>query len=245
MSGQQRQRVKFATQLLSKSCANAIQYLGKKGLLESKNWNATVKFISFVDQWFDEMNSRMYGDKQERCAFGMHFELQADILNGMVDLISTMKVNKSRSLYCFQNGITLYCKSLIGLLDMLKHSHQLHFIMTRKLNQDCLEFFFGCIRQMGSTHDHPDAVSFKYRLKKLMIGKEVALVSEKSNVSQNEEPCDSFWLKCPVKQTVNQAHAIANLHWKYVKIIFCLNIWIWIWKRWMWNYMKITKKRKR
>lgn len=45
---------------------------------------------------------------------------------------------------------------------------------------------------MSGPHDHPDAVSFKYRLKKLMVGKEVALVSEKSNISQNEETGDSL-----------------------------------------------------
>lgn len=197
--GQQRQRVKYATQLLSKSCASAIQYLGERGLLTSKNWKATANFLSFADQWFDVMNSHMYGDKQQRCAFGMHLELQEDILLRMVNLMSTMRVKNSRSLYAFQKGIILSCKSLIGLFEMLKQSHQLDFIMTRRLNQDCLENLFGCIRQMGSTHDHPDAVSFKYRLKKIMLGREVALVSEKSNVSQNEELCDSFLAKVPSK----------------------------------------------
>lgn len=146
VSGQQRQRVKYATQLLSKSCASALQYLGERGLLTSKNWDATAKFISLVDQWFDVMNSHMYGDKQERCAFGMYYDLQAGILHRMVNLMSTMKVNrsasKSKSLYSFQKGIILSCQSLIGLFEMLKHSHQFDFIMTRKVNQDCLEHFF-------------------------------------------------------------------------------------------------------
>ncbi|KAK3883483.1 hypothetical protein Pcinc_012182 [Petrolisthes cinctipes] len=56
---------------------------------------------------------------------------------------------------------------------------------------------------MGSTQDHLDAVSFKYRLKKLMLGKEVALVSEKNNVSQNEEPVNSLLVKVSSESETN------------------------------------------
>ena len=72
--GQKRQRVKYATQLLSKTCSNSIHYLGERGLLQSQNWKVTAEFISLVDEWFDVMNSSMYSDKTERCAYGMHLE---------------------------------------------------------------------------------------------------------------------------------------------------------------------------
>lgn len=54
---------------------------------------------------------------------------------------------------------------------------------TRRLNQDGLELFFGCTRQISGPHDHPDAVNFMYRFKKFLLGKEVTLVSYKSNVN--------------------------------------------------------------
>lgn len=47
MSGQQRQRIKFAAQLLSKSCANLARYLGDRGLPETKNWRETADFLSY------------------------------------------------------------------------------------------------------------------------------------------------------------------------------------------------------
>lgn len=37
VTGYQRQRVNYAVQLLSKSCANALKFLGEKGLLKSRN----------------------------------------------------------------------------------------------------------------------------------------------------------------------------------------------------------------
>lgn len=39
-----------------------------------------------------------------------------------------------------------------------------------------------------------------------MLVREVVLVSEDSNVSQNEEPCITLWLKYPVKQSKSDSH---------------------------------------
>ena len=49
VSGQQKQRVKYSVQLLSKSCADSIMYLGERGLLETKNWKETADFICITD----------------------------------------------------------------------------------------------------------------------------------------------------------------------------------------------------
>lgn len=84
---------------------------------------------------------------------------------------------------------------------MLKQSHQFDYIFTKRLNQDYLENLFACIRQTGISYYHPDAVSFQHKLRKIILGKEVALVSEKSTVRQNEEHCDFFWLKYPTKHS--------------------------------------------
>ena len=90
--GQQRQRVIYASQLLSKTCANSIRYLGEKGLLVSKNWKQTADFLTLTDEWFDVMNSSIYSDKKERCAYGIHIETQINVLPKMVKMMSTMKV---------------------------------------------------------------------------------------------------------------------------------------------------------
>ena len=42
---------------------------------------------------------------------------------------------------------------------------------------------------MNGHHDHPNAVNFKFRLKKLLLGKEIKVVSQKCNVTTNDEVC--------------------------------------------------------
>lgn len=114
------------------------------------------------------MNSSVHRDKKERCAFGLHIEVQTNVLLKMAKMMSTMKINNSLcGSFCnFQKGVILSCHSLLGLLAMVKENYNLDYIITRKLNEDCLEEIFGGIRQMSGPHDHPDAVTFKHRLKK-------------------------------------------------------------------------------
>lgn len=164
----------------------------------------------------------MYRVKQERSAFCMHLELQEDILLRMINLMLIKRVKKFTSLHAIQMGIISFYRSSIGLFKMSIQSCQLELIMTRKLTQDCLESLFGCIRQIGSTIDHPYAVSFMYVLKLIMFDREVAIVGEEIKISQNEEPCDSFWLKYQVKHRVNHTYKSVNINLKFafVSLLF-------------------------
>lgn len=75
VTGPQRQRVKYAVQLLSKSCAYALKFLGGKGLLKSTNWKETADFILLINDWFDVMNSNhRTGDISTRNAFGIKYK---------------------------------------------------------------------------------------------------------------------------------------------------------------------------
>lgn len=173
LTGQERQRVKYAAQLLSRSCVNSHRHSEEKGLLESRNWKETSDFIFLIDELFAIINScHMYGNIQTRNAFGIDINKQINILAKVAALMSDMKVKspKTRSHYKFQKGVMFSSQSLIGLYNMLKPSYEIDYIMTTRLNQDCLEHFFACIRQMSRPHDHPNAVSFKYRLVTL-VGK--------------------------------------------------------------------------
>ena len=192
VSGHQRQRVKFATQLLSNTCSSSISYLGEKGLLVNRYWKETAEFINMVDQWFDIMNSsHKFGDKRSRNAFGVNLCEQVNVLHRIAEVISTMRVKHAqrKGLYMFQKGVVLSSHSLIGLHNMLRKSFGVEYILTRKLNQDNLEHLFGCIRQMHGPYEHPNAITVKFRLKKLLLGKDVALLSEKANVTTDNLDC--------------------------------------------------------
>lgn len=89
-------------------------------------------------------------------------------------------------MYPFQKGVLFSSMSLIvGLYKVVNEKFGMQYIRTRKLNQDCLENFFGYIRQMQGTYDHPNTVKFKYRLRSLLLGKEAKLISRYTNCTED------------------------------------------------------------
>ena len=86
-------------------------------------------------------------------------KLQADHLQKMLNIFQNMQTNEGRSLPCF-NGWQISIKSLQNLWDDLSaHPSHTH-ILTNRLNQDCLENFFGSFRASGVTRDNPNAQQF-------------------------------------------------------------------------------------
>lgn len=49
--GQQQQRVKYAVQLLSEYCSDALLFLGNNGHLKSADFLETANFLHLVDEW--------------------------------------------------------------------------------------------------------------------------------------------------------------------------------------------------
>ena len=187
--GTQRMNVKLAVQLLSETTSKCLEYFGNRGLLEDKHWKDTSEFIDLVDKWFDVFNSRVPLDtKPSRNAYGLNLEGQNKILQNMIKLAREMEVigGKGKGLYPFQKGLVISSVSLMNLLKMLQNKFGMSYILTYRLNQDGLEHFFGCIRQMGACHQHPHPVAFKHRVRAHLLGKEVTLLGSKCNV----ESCD-------------------------------------------------------
>ena len=197
VQGVKRMSVKLATQLLSETTAKTIQYFGGKGVLKSKDWKETSKFISIVDAWFDVMNSRvLYDRKPSRNAYGIQLGHQDSVLEEMITIAKSMKITRRNHLYQFQRGLVVSSQSLQNLYEMVKEKYGLTYILTYRLNQDGLEHFFGYIRQMGSAYDHPSPLSFKHRVRAHLLGKDSKLMGSKYNVitENNDVPMisDSF-----------------------------------------------------
>jgi malonyl CoA-acyl carrier protein transacylase len=49
VSGTQRQKVKTAVQLISRTVGNALEFFGEAGQLKSRGWRNTAKFILMMD----------------------------------------------------------------------------------------------------------------------------------------------------------------------------------------------------
>lgn len=106
----------------------------------------------------------------------MNLDIQNKTLHDMIRVSKEMKVIKSNRLYPFQKGLIISCNSLMKLLRMVKDKLQTSYILTYRLNQDGLEHFFGCIRQMGACHQHLSPVAFKHRIRAHILGKESKLL---------------------------------------------------------------------
>lgn len=167
-----RQKVKYATQLFSHSVSAAIKRGISLGKMHTPHAFETSEFIKLVNDWFDVFNcSSAYGDFRERIhAFDESNEVQLSILNRMTECMTALRVPKRRTMLPFQRGILVNNSALVQLCKSLKETYGNQYILTRRLQQDDLERFFGTIRSKGGLHDHPTSLEFMYRLRMSILG---------------------------------------------------------------------------
>lgn len=176
--GTRRQKVSLATQLFSHTNASAIQACGEKRVLGFENWKIIVPVVELINNWFDLFNSRnKYNHTNHgNDAFGVSFDEQCEILNKMKEFMVEMRVVGHKTMLPFQVGIAFNCDSLVGLLTHLQMTastdeQPIHYLLTNRLNQDVLENTFSYFRGMGATHDHPNALELKSRIRWYILGK--------------------------------------------------------------------------
>ena len=73
----------------------------------------------------------------------------------------------------FQKGFLTSIRSLLGLLTDLTPL-KVKYILTARLNQDCLENVFSRIRGLGHFYDHPLPAEVKFRIRLLLVGANVS-----------------------------------------------------------------------
>jgi len=103
--------------------------------------------------------------------------------------MSCLQAKSSKSLPCIKG----WCMAIRGLLLLwrdLHNNHGLQFLMTNRLNQDCLENLFSVIRRKGGHGDNPTASQFRHHLRQAMVDS-ILLHSNSSNCA---EDADSFLL---------------------------------------------------
>lgn len=66
-------------------------------------------------------------------------------------------------------GWLVSIKALTLIWDYLQANHAFNFLLTRRLNTDPLENFFGSIRQQGGNSDNPTPVQFTRAFRKLFF----------------------------------------------------------------------------
>ena len=98
-----------------------------------------------------------------------HLALMKDgikLFNSLKVVNKATKEDKTNNLKCI-NGWIISLKSMISIWKTLYEDGTVSYLVTRQLNQDPLENFFGSIRQQGGNSDNPTPIQFKRAYRKL------------------------------------------------------------------------------
>lgn len=172
-TGFEKMKVKLATQVFSATVSAGMNLYVRFGSLPAEAF-ATAEFIDRMDKLFDLLNS---SNTTAAKKFNMAFKerkFQINFLHDCLDIFSKIEVinkndkiitNKIKSIKCLKISID----SILSLWHKLHNTANLKFLLTRRLNQDCLENFFGSIRQQNGTSSNPTALQFQRSFRKLLF----------------------------------------------------------------------------
>ncbi|KAG6442831.1 hypothetical protein O3G_MSEX002540 [Manduca sexta] len=173
----QKMKVRLATQFLSASVADALEFCRDIGIPEFLGCDGTIQFIRIFNNLFDIMNSRNMrakGRKRALAKFNVEetknfFENVEVYIKHLKFLDGTLVIDSNRSTGF--RGFIVCMKSLFALYNTLiaQENSTLNYICTYKLCQDHLELFFGSIRAKCGFNNNPSACMFRAAYKRLLV----------------------------------------------------------------------------
>ena len=147
----------------------------------------TAELLSRFDSIFDCLNSStLHTTKKHRSAINEKTS-HIDYLKDSITFIRNLKVfdenkNITDRIKCL-HGWLVTLNAIILFWEKLKTEYQFKFLLTRRLNTDPLENFFGTIRQQGGNSDSPTPVLFTQAFRKLFFSS--ILTSSAGNCAGN------------------------------------------------------------
>ena len=183
--------VRLAAQVLSHSVSAGITTLCLIGNSLPPDAIHTAHFIEKFDNIFNVFNSATLTNAHKfRCAISETSDHVAFLKDSLNWLDSVKSLGKHKTLPCLE-GWKLTITSLLCLWKELKSQYDLAFLLTNRLNQDCLENFFSIIRGRGGHRDNPNAVQFKADYRSIAVDTMFS-----SSMSSNcQEDMDGFLLQ--------------------------------------------------
>ena len=171
-------RVNLAAQVLSHSVAAGISTLSILGKLDAEAKH-TASFIEMFDQIFNVFNSNSL-----KCSQKFRHAIQKEsghvqFLKDALTFLDTIQLPSRRKLPCL-NGWKISINSLLALWADLNTNHGFKFLLTNRLNQDCLENMFSIVRSRRGHGDNPDPHQFLAAFRQIVVDK-LLLPSEASN----------------------------------------------------------------
>ena len=159
-------RVKLATQVLSHSVAAGISAMCSLGGLP-EDARYTAEFVEGMERLFNCFNSSTKSSTAKMRHALTETSGHIVFLKECSQWTSTVKSQGKRQLPCL-TGWSMAISCLLLLWEDL-HAAGVKFLLTNRLNQDCLENLFSVIRGKGGNRDNPDPVQFKAAFRQVMV----------------------------------------------------------------------------
>lgn len=176
----QKMKVKLATQLLSKSVADSLDFCRNNlKISEYKDSLATSDFVRIFNNLFDILNSRnlkSFGYKQP-----LNINNKPKIMDYMEkaeDYIKRLRTSNGELLTKSGRktgfiGLLVCIKSTKTLFQYLVEQDKIKFMSMYRFSQDHLELFFCNVRAHGGSNNNPTARQFKNFYRKLLCHVEI------------------------------------------------------------------------
>ena len=160
-------KVRLATQILSHSV-----YAGIKTLIDLKKMPPeaieTANFVKYCNDMFDLLNISVPYDPLNALKSGNSIFRNRERIIQYKDWIRTWKcIDGARLPDCIR-GLILTLEGLSRLIGDLEHEGY-RYVLTRKLQQDSLEHYFGYQRSRITNGENPTAEQFTQNFKTLFI----------------------------------------------------------------------------
>lgn len=194
-------KVRYAANTLSASVANAIEFLKTEGFKEFQDSEATIKFITIIDRFFDFLNTRNpFGKnfKQPLTTHNFHF-LKATIQEHIEYLFSLQCKNetflKTSGRKTFLYGLIISAKSILSLSEELLFSSNIcyKYILSYTFSQDHLELLFAKIRSRNGHNNNPNALQLKYSMRQILLRNNIKSSNSTNCLELDNDPIGSIF----------------------------------------------------
>lgn len=177
----QKMKVKLATQLLSRSVADALIYCADKlRLADFENCHATAQFIYIINDSFDILNSRSITlPKFKKAACKSNIDEIKLFYNNLKTYFGNLKLSSGTNILNSNRktgflGFLVGFETLLGMWnEYVELNKYLSYISMYKFSQDHIELFFGAIRSHGGHNNNPTCKQFTTAYKKILIHAEI------------------------------------------------------------------------
>lgn len=137
------------------------------------NSQATVEYVRILDRIFDIMNCKNPFETGYKCPLrNENKEVWMNVFNETKQYLSSLNIDGKNILQHRRKtpilGLIVNILSFKSLALDLLQLDDFRYFLTYKCSQDHLEMFFSCVRVRGGSNDNPNALQFRYKLRKLL-----------------------------------------------------------------------------